>query len=142
MYKDLSKEDLLKVLEKLEQEKEENKKKTNTYTVKYLKENQNRRLLSSAKHRAKLQGLEFNLSLTDVVIPKYCPYLEIELTNYFGEGKGRMYSNASLDRIDPSKGYVKGNVQVISDLANKMKSNSTLEQLLMFAKNVFQLHGN
>jgi hypothetical protein len=43
---------------------------------------------------------------------------------------------ASLDKIDPSKGYVIGNLQVISKKANAMKSNATIEELRLFVKNI------
>jgi hypothetical protein len=39
----------------------------------------------------------------------------------------------SLDRVDNSKGYTKDNVWVISQLANKMKNNASLDQLRCFA---------
>jgi hypothetical protein len=41
-----------------------------------------------------------------------------------------------LDKIIPELGYVKGNVRIISTLANTMKSNATKDQLLTFAKNI------
>ena len=40
----------------------------------------------------------------------------------------------SLDRIDPRKGYVKGNVEWVCLLANKMMSNATGEDLIRFSK--------
>jgi len=44
--------------------------------------------------------------------------------------EGKVSDNSySLDRIDPSKGYVKGNVEVISHRANTLKSNATIEEL-------------
>lgn len=39
---------------------------------------------------------------------------------------------ASLDRIDSSKGYVKGNIQYISITANYAKNSMTHEQMLKF----------
>ena len=104
----------------------------------YTCENQSMRLLHSCKNNAKKQNIEFALKVEDIVIPKTCMYLGIELTNISGEG--RVQSNASIDRIDSSKGYLKDNIQVISDLANKMKQNATPEQLVTFAKNILKLH--
>lgn len=40
----------------------------------------------------------------------------------------------TLDRIDPTKGYHKGNIQILSGKANNMKNNATLEELKIFAK--------
>jgi len=100
---------------------------------------QERRLLYGAKFRANLHGLEFNLVKEDIIIPDVCKFLGIKLTNISGEG--RIFSNASLDRIDSSKGYTKDNVQVISDLANRMKQEATNEQLVTFAQNILRMNG-
>ena len=50
-------------------------------------------------------------------------------TRYFTDKKDRPSSMASLDRIDISKGYVLGNVAVISLKANTLKNNADIEQL-------------
>jgi hypothetical protein len=42
-------------------------------------------------------------------------------------------TSPSLDKIDPEKGYVKGNVMWMSQLANAMKNNATKEELKQFA---------
>lgn len=74
-----------------------------------------------------MKGLEFSLTEADLVIPTHCPILGIELAYNFG--KGRALANSfSLDRIDNTKGYVPGNVAVISWRANMIKSSGTAEE--------------
>jgi len=104
------------------------------YYPNWQKENVNSRLCSIAKSRAKKKNLEFDITKEDVIVPTHCPILGIELTMNQGSGAGGKYNSFSLDRIDSSKGYVKGNVQVISHLANNMKSYATKEDLLKFAE--------
>jgi len=86
-----------------------------------------KRLLSDAKRRAKRNGLEFDLTVDDIVIPEVCPVLGIPIHRDC-EMTARNNS-PSLDRIDNSKGYVKGNVRVISWRANAIKRDSTIEEL-------------
>ena len=93
--------------------------------------NPERSMLKSARHRAKRKGLPFNIELSDIVIPETCPILGIDIFRTTGHGGAE--NSPSLDRIDNSKGYVKGNVQVISLAANMMKSSATPEQLIVFA---------
>jgi len=83
--------------------------------------------------------LEFNLDLDDIIIPTHCPYLGIELC--CDASLKRSKNKISIDRIDSTKGYIKGNVQVISDLANRMKAEASIEQLLTFAHGVIRMHG-
>lgn len=87
-------------------------------------------MLYSAKHRAQVKGLSFDIDLEDIVIPEHCPVLNIRL-EFFHKSQSR--SSPSLDRIDSSLGYIKGNVQVISWLANTMKTNATMDELYLFA---------
>lgn len=95
------------------------------------------RMLMNSKSRARQSGLLFNITIEDVPIPKYCPILEIKLEL----GKANQYDSApSIDRIDSTKGYIKGNVRVVSFMANKMKSNATKEQCLIFAKNILKYY--
>lgn len=88
------------------------------------------RLISGAKARAKKVGVPFNLDISDVVIPKTCPLLGVELQH--GE-RAIQSSSPTLDRLVPELGYVKGNVWVISQQANRMKSDHTVETMRRFA---------
>jgi hypothetical protein len=86
-------------------------------------------LYKLARKRALAKGLEFNIELKDIHIPKKCPILKVPLicsTRY----------SPSIDRIYPDKGYIKGNIAVISTLANSMKANATPKELLIFARNI------
>ena len=94
-------------------------------------------MLNRARARAKKYGWDFNIEESDIVIPTHCPLLGIEL--YIAEGRKTVKDNsASLDRIDPTKGYVKGNILVISNKANTMKSNATPQELLKLATNLIK----
>jgi hypothetical protein len=97
-------------------------------------ENQDKYLVQNARTRAKKYGVVFDISVDDIHIPEFCPYLGIKLEP-FSE-----WSSPSLDKIDPKLGYVRGNIQVISNLANTMKSSASIEQLVIFAENVLRLH--
>jgi hypothetical protein len=88
-------------------------------------------LVSTAKGRAKRRGIPFSLTVSDLEVPDVCPYLK---TPFIPK---TMYA-MSLDRIDNSKGYVKGNVEVISRKANTMKSNASTEELLEFAYTILE----
>lgn len=84
------------------------------------------RLLASCKARAKREGVLFNLTLEDVGVPSSCPIFHIPLIPDYTK---RTDNTPSVDRIVPSKGYVKGNITVISWKANRIKSNATLTEL-------------
>jgi hypothetical protein len=87
-------------------------------------------LLTQAKQRSDKKGFEFNLTIEDIIIPTQCPILNILIIPNSGK------NSPSVDRVDNTKGYVKGNVRIISSLANTMKSSATKEELLAFAKNI------
>ena len=112
-----------------------NPERLRALTKKWRHKNLQKVLLSSAKRNAKNNNREFDITLEDIVIPTHCPILGIELT--FG-GK-RNNSSYSVDRIDNSKGYIKGNIQIMSWLANRMKSDATKEQLVKFATYILNL---
>jgi len=86
-----------------------------------------RYLWHSAKQRAKKIGVPFEIRPEDVIIPPCCPVLGIPLQAKFG--RGGCDSSPSLDRIVPERGYVIGNIAVISNRANRIKSNATAEEI-------------
>ena len=90
-----------------------------------------RTMLIKIKHRAKRCGIKFDLTPEDIHIPNYCPILGIPILA--GRYGGAM-SSPSIDRLDPSKGYTKGNVIVVSNQANTMRSCGTPEQCRDVAK--------
>jgi len=79
-----------------------------------------------AESRAKSYGREFNISLDDVIerYVEICPILGIPIewnnTGTFCHG------SPSLDRVDNTKGYIKGNIQIISHRANALKKDYLL----------------
>jgi hypothetical protein len=94
------------------------------------KNNPHYRIWSTVKERAKKHGMEFNLEMCDVVIPAVCPILGIPLVIAVGRMSD---SSPSIDRIDNSEGYVKGNIQIISMKANRIKNDATPEELMKIA---------
>ena len=89
-----------------------------------------RRLKSKAKH----SQLPFDLDIEYLaaIAPDICPVLKVNLA--WGEqNKMPVYNAPSVDKIIPNLGYVKGNVQWMSYLANAMKQNASPKQLHEFA---------
>jgi hypothetical protein len=84
----------------------------------------------TAKGRASKKHLDFDIDVSDVIIPEFCPVLGIRLETKRNKAT-RFTTSPSLDRIDSTKGYVKGNVRVISARANCLKNNATVEELEM-----------
>ena len=87
-------------------------------------------MLARAKARAKETGVPFSIEPADVVIPARCPV--------FGEPLRRAVGtpddwSPELDRIEPAKGYVRGNVVVLSRRANRMKNDATIGEILRLA---------
>ena len=74
--------------------------------------------------------------LNTMLIPDHCPALGIEL-NYDGtaEGSGwtRTDNSPSIDQIVPSAGYIEGNMQILSWRANRIKNDSSPEELRLLA---------
>jgi hypothetical protein len=102
-----------------------------TPTLERLIETRQRLLFSQAIRRARRRGIRDNIQFQDMVWPTHCPVLGIKIDYLSPEGfraRGRP-DLPSIDRIDASRGYVKGNVYVISARANRIKSNATIDEI-------------
>ena len=79
-------------------------------------------------------GLEFELHMDDMIIPKLCPLLGIAIAS-----NGKMNnrdSSPSIDRIDSKKGYTPDNVWIVSYRANRIKNDASLDELKLIAANL------
>jgi hypothetical protein len=88
------------------------------------------RMVQEAKVRAAKKGLPFDLTADDLSIPETCPVLGIPIGMAYGS---RSENSLSIDRIECAKGYVRGNVMVISWRANRLKSDATVDELQKIA---------
>jgi hypothetical protein len=100
------------------------------------------RILQSTKVRCKASGLKHTITAVDIPTPAHCIYLGVLLDYRRASERGtlRAWNAASLDRINNKRGYVPDNIQTISDLANRMKQNATIPQLIAFARGVLRAH--
>ncbi len=98
-------------------------------------------MLSNARRRAQQKNLAFNLDL-DYVRSLVClqcsllPEISLDWSVCRGVKAKPLPNSPSLDRIDPTKGYVKGNVWIISHRANTIKSDASHEELKLVAEAV------
>ena len=99
--------------------------------------------ISLAKSRSRINNLEFSLTAEylESIYPEdsMCPLLNIQL-NWDSDSKHP--STPSLDRIDNSKGYIKGNVQWVSWRANNRMRDATPEELLILAQNYKKIYSD
>lgn len=122
--------------------KEERKEYLRNYSINWQKNNKDkvakigrayrdrhplRSMLNRVKYRAKSLEIPFNLTVDDLVVPSHCPIFGVPLFVCSGRGQPKDDS-ASVDRIVPQLGYVKGNVAVISKHANTVKNDGTAEE--------------
>ena len=98
------------------------------------------RIYYRVKHRAKKKGIPFDMTPEDIEVVDYCPVLGIELIKNHN-GPGYKPNSLSLDRIYPEKGYVKGNIRVISARANLLKNDASIEELELVLKDLKEIWG-
>lgn len=100
-------------------------------------------MIRNVKGSAVRRGIKFDLEYTDIPhLPEYCPLIPSLKLTYNGEEGFNNINRATIDRIDSNLGYVKGNIQVISRLANTMKNQASLDQLEEFSLNCLKLIEN
>ena len=94
-------------------------------------------ILSKAKKRSKKKNLEFNLTLGDLINIKNnpCPILGHEILYKSGIDHKR---SASLDRVDPNKGYIKGNVKIVSSEGNLLKNRNNYHSAVKMLEYIIQ----
>ena len=80
------------------------------------------------KTECKSLGIDYDLSedYLKSIWTGICPILSVPID--IKASKQDTYS-PHLDRVDPTKGYVKGNVQWLSGRANRLKNNITIYEL-------------
>lgn len=98
---------------------------------------------TSVKSSAKSKNRDFSIDieyLEEIFVKqnKKCIYSGLSISL---NGKGRE-STASLDRIDSSKGYIKGNVQWVHKTINKMKLDLTEKEFLFFINQIYNYREN
>lgn len=107
-------------------QREDTKKKRSARNIRQRRENWAKQQVAALKHRAKSLSVPFDLTEQDIQLPEFCPVLGIKIEI----GDGRLQQNSpSVDRLIPNKGYVSGNVKVISYRANVIKHNATIEEV-------------
>jgi hypothetical protein len=136
---DLNKEHVLQQgKEWRENNRERHSQMSHEWYVRTKTENTAKYMHKHAKARAKKKGIPFEIEVSDIVIPEYCPYLGVKLQVSFNSDARH---SPSLDRIDPKKGYTKDNIQVVSRIFNSMKWDSSREELIHFCKSVLEKEG-
>lgn len=122
-----------KTLQSVRKYREDNRETIKAKGREYYRKNLVNRLLNGTKARARKWGFEHDITAEDIIIPEVCPLLNIPLQI---SDKRTSSGSPSVDRIDSSKGYIKGNVWVISHKANTIKSDATLQELQELTKNL------
>jgi hypothetical protein len=95
------------------------------------------RQLQLRKTAAIRSGIPFSVTIDDIEQPELCPVLGIKLDYGCSDINKRNPAKATIDKVIPALGYIKGNVYIISHRANRLKSDVTLtelEQLLEYVR--------
>jgi hypothetical protein len=88
-------------------------------------------MLGDARIRAKKANVPFSITEADIKYPKVCPILNLKLDTTPGSSTD---TSPSLDRVVPSRGYVPGNIQIISNRANILKRDASMVELYLLGQ--------
>lgn len=100
------------------------------YGAQWRKENHKYMVLTSARIRAKKDGVPFALTADDIYVPEYCPVCAATIERSTGSVKP---NSPSLDKWNPKLGYVPGNVWIICHRCNTRKRDMSGPEILAFA---------
>lgn len=117
--------------------------KVKSYTKKRQKKLENIpwvRAIYTAKARAKRLNLQFDLTidyLKSIWVDdgSLCPVLGIPMYST----SDTLDSIPSVDRIDPTRGYVQDNIRIISYRANTLKSNASSKELFLVYQDLLRI---
>ena len=85
--------------------------------------------LSAAKNRCKDSDIPFDIEVSDLEpFPLQCPVFGTKL-DWLADSRSGVDNSPSLDRLDPAKGYVAGNVTIISFRANRIKNDASIDEV-------------
>ncbi len=95
------------------------------------------KICKKAIERARKKGLDLDIKPSDILIPEFCPVLGIKINI---NNKTACYDSPSIDRINPNLGYIKGNIRIISNRANMLKNNATVEEMELILKDLKKIY--
>jgi hypothetical protein len=102
------------------------------------------KMVGRARRAAQEKNLPFDIDLDYVrlmvgenaELASHCPIFQtiLEWSCHRGNGGKILPNSPSIDRIDPARGYVKGNIWVISYRANVIKNDASHDELKLVTK--------
>lgn len=98
-----------------------------------------------ARSRALNSNIEFNITFEYIKElwneqKGICALSNVPMTYLLREG--RTPTNVSIDKIDRTKGYIKGNIQLVCMACNQIKSDLTEEEMYNFCKKIVKTYEN
>lgn len=94
-----------------------------------------------AKDRATNKSIPFTITKEDLLTlwniqGGKCAISNLDMTYDLGEG--RVYTNVSIDQIEPSKGYTIDNIQLVCMAVNQLKSDFSMDIIFTICEAVYR----